>query len=210
LHNDTTTNLNGPPASNRRTTDVPRLVSSRSPRWFDSPTNAGTLPTARPQLRSRPRVKFPSTANSDMFLDCHDRRPERSPIDASEKRTTPVELELASNRTTHHIAPQPRRRHCRQATISPAVSLCALLICSAPLAAAQNCISLADSTACPAFSAASISTDSNLSGLFPFLSSVSDTASFDSGLTSYIAGDFTELRYACCGTNTMLNQRHKH
>ncbi|EMC91614.1 hypothetical protein BAUCODRAFT_79143 [Baudoinia panamericana UAMH 10762] len=60
---------------------------------------------------------------------------------------------------------------------------------------AQNCISLATSRECPSFNASSISTSSALVGLFPFLSSVTDTASFDSGLQSYITGGFTQLRY---------------
>lgn len=60
---------------------------------------------------------------------------------------------------------------------------------------AQNCVSLADSTACQAFRGASVSTDSSLAGLFPFLSGVTDAASFDSGLKDYINGDFTQLRY---------------
>ncbi|KAK3116207.1 hypothetical protein LTR53_003644 [Teratosphaeriaceae sp. CCFEE 6253] len=60
---------------------------------------------------------------------------------------------------------------------------------------AQSCISLADSTTCPAFNASSVSTDSNLVGLFPFLSSVTDAASFDSGIQTYIANGFASLRY---------------
>ncbi|KAK5121416.1 hypothetical protein LTR85_005248 [Meristemomyces frigidus] len=60
---------------------------------------------------------------------------------------------------------------------------------------AQSCISLSDSTECPSFNASSISTDSALVGLFPFLSSVTDTASFDSGLETYIANGFTQTRY---------------
>lgn len=60
---------------------------------------------------------------------------------------------------------------------------------------AQNCISLSDSRACPAFSAASISTNDNLTGLFPFLSDVTDTDSFDSGLQDYIDNGFAQLRY---------------
>ncbi|KAK5165235.1 uncharacterized protein LTR77_009333 [Saxophila tyrrhenica] len=60
---------------------------------------------------------------------------------------------------------------------------------------AQNCISLSDSTQCPAFSAASVSTNDNLTGLFPFLSSVTDTSSFDSELRSYVDNEFAQLRY---------------
>lgn len=79
--------------------------------------------------------------------------------------------------------------------ISPAIGLCALLAGSIPTTMAQDgCISLADSTACRAFGTASISTGSDLVGLFPFLSNVSDASSFDTGIAAYIAGDFTQLR----------------
>ncbi|CAK3930684.1 related to SH3 domain [Lecanosticta acicola] len=60
---------------------------------------------------------------------------------------------------------------------------------------AQSCISLANSASCPAFNASSISTDSSLTALFPFLSSVGDVASFDSGIRDYIAQNFTQSRY---------------
>ncbi|KAI6953322.1 hypothetical protein KC355_g13790, partial [Hortaea werneckii] len=60
---------------------------------------------------------------------------------------------------------------------------------------AQSCISLEGSDLCPAFNASSISTNSNLTGLFPFLSDVTDTASFDSGLEEYISNGFTQTRY---------------
>ncbi|KAK3626721.1 hypothetical protein LTR56_019653 [Elasticomyces elasticus] len=73
--------------------------------------------------------------------------------------------------------------------------LSALLASSLPTALAQTCISLADSTACPAFNASSVSTDSTLVGLFPFLSSVTDTTSFDSGIQTFIANGFTQTRY---------------
>ncbi|KAF2089016.1 hypothetical protein K490DRAFT_38638 [Saccharata proteae CBS 121410] len=60
---------------------------------------------------------------------------------------------------------------------------------------AQSCVSLAGSSECSAFNSSSISTDSNLTALFPFLSGVSDTASFDDQLRSYISGDFVSERY---------------
>ncbi|KAL1303599.1 hypothetical protein AAFC00_006963 [Neodothiora populina] len=60
---------------------------------------------------------------------------------------------------------------------------------------AQNCVSLAGSSQCPAFNASSISTDSTLTGLFPFLSNVTDTASFDEQIQTYIANDYSQVRY---------------
>jgi hypothetical protein len=88
------------------------------------------------------------------------------------------------------------RRKRRLAVISPSIAICALLAGSStiPTAMAQSCISLADSTACPAFDDASISTGSTTVGLFPFLSSVENVTSFDSGIATYIAGAFAEQR----------------
>ncbi|GAM88552.1 hypothetical protein ANO11243_065850 [Dothideomycetidae sp. 11243] len=64
-----------------------------------------------------------------------------------------------------------------------------------PTALAQSCISLSDSTQCPAFNASSVSTNSAVSALFPFLASVTDTASFDNGLQNYVSGSFIQQRF---------------
>jgi hypothetical protein len=77
--------------------------------------------------------------------------------------------------------------------------LCALAVTAAatlPTALAQSCIPLRDSSQCSAFASASISTDSSLTGLFPFLANVTDTSSFDAGLQQYIANGFTQQRYS--------------
>ncbi|OCL07068.1 SH3 domain-containing protein [Glonium stellatum] len=60
---------------------------------------------------------------------------------------------------------------------------------------ADSCISLAGSTSCPAFNSSSISTSPTLTGLFPFLSYVSDTASFDDRIRQYIATDYSREKY---------------
>ncbi|KAK7536080.1 SH3 domain-containing protein [Phyllosticta citribraziliensis] len=73
------------------------------------------------------------------------------------------------------------------------LALAAILLPS--VSAADSCISLAGSTQCSAFSSAHISTDSTLTGLFPFLSYVSDRASFDRYLSSYVNSSFVEQRY---------------
>jgi hypothetical protein len=85
-----------------------------------------------------------------------------------------------------------RRRTSRTATNA---ALCALIASSLPSAMAASCISLSGSTACPGFNQSSISTDSTLVGLFPFLSNVTDVSSFDDSIATYISGDFTQLRY---------------
>nr|POE72181.1 hypothetical protein CFP56_12057 [Quercus suber] len=77
----------------------------------------------------------------------------------------------------------------------PSSALRALIAGSLSVTAAQQCISLAGSAACASFNASSISTDSAVAGLFPFLSSVTDTATFDSGLEAYIGAGFTQQRY---------------
>ena len=79
-------------------------------------------------------------------------------------------------------------------------------------ASAQSCISLSQSSQCPAFNSSSISTDSTLTGLLyvssrqlwfwtllthtpsPFLSTVTDIASFDQGLQTYVSGAFAQQR----------------
>ena len=85
------------------------------------------------------------------------------------------------------------RRRAAQFTTTAA---CALLASRAPSAMAQqNCISLTGSTACPAFNASSISTDSSLTGLFPFLANVTDTESFDTEFQSYVSGNYAQSKY---------------
>lgn len=87
----------------------------------------------------------------------------------------------------------PTRRRAAQLTTTAA---CALLASRVPIAMAQeSCISLTGSSACPAFNASSISTNSNLTGLFPFLSDVTDLESFDSEIQSYVSGDFAQTKY---------------
>ncbi|KAI9741438.1 MAG: hypothetical protein M1818_004244 [Claussenomyces sp. TS43310] len=78
-----------------------------------------------------------------------------------------------------------------------------------PAAMAQSCISLSGSSQCPAFNTSSISTDSTLVGLFPFLSSVTDTSTFDKQLAAYVSTSYVESKYerllGCSGielTNT--------
>ncbi|KAH6659260.1 hypothetical protein BKA67DRAFT_529426 [Truncatella angustata] len=57
------------------------------------------------------------------------------------------------------------------------------------------CISLSGSTACPAFTSSSISTNTTLVNLYPFLQYVSDRASFDSQLESYVQTTYVQSKY---------------
>ncbi|KAI4686552.1 uncharacterized protein J4E84_005833 [Alternaria hordeiaustralica] len=59
--------------------------------------------------------------------------------------------------------------------------------------AQRSCVSLQGSTACPAFSSASV--DTNLTANFPFLQYVSDTQSFDEGLKNYIGTGYAQRQY---------------
>ena len=87
----------------------------------------------------------------------------------------------------------PLRRRAAQFTTTAA---CALLASRVPSTMAQeSCISLTGSTACPAFNASSISTNSNLTGLFPFLADVTDTNSFDSEIQNYVSGNYAQTKY---------------
>lgn len=96
-------------------------------------------------------------------------------------------------RGPRQYTPQHSRRRTTQHLSASAIA-CAVLASSLPVSMAQSCISLANSEACPAFTAASVSTSSALVGLFPFLSDVTDTDSFDCGIRSYITGGFAQLR----------------
>ncbi|KZM21780.1 hypothetical protein ST47_g7104 [Ascochyta rabiei] len=78
-------------------------------------------------------------------------------------------------------------------TTSGSLTLLALAASIPATMAQQNCISLQGSSTCPAFSAASIST--NLTGDFSFLSFVSDVQSFDNQLRSYISTTYTQRQY---------------
>ncbi|GAB7350756.1 hypothetical protein MBLNU459_g1304t1 [Dothideomycetes sp. NU459] len=81
-----------------------------------------------------------------------------------------------------------------------------LIASTLPGILAQSCISLGRSTQCSAFNASSISTDSTLTGLFPFLVDVTDVASFDTQIQEYISGAFSQQRYqqliGCSSYNT--------
>lgn len=82
-----------------------------------------------------------------------------------------------------------RRVHLKTSTI-----VCAVLAGSIQTSMAA-CISLQGSTACPAFNASSISNDDANIGLFPFLADVTNLNSFDSGLRSYIANGYAQIKY---------------
>lgn len=112
----------------------------------------------------------------------------REPVTSSRIGDTPS---ISNNRYRLRGSPQQNIAHFFTA---PSL-LTALLASTLPSTMAQSCIPLEGSDLCPAFNASSISTNSNLTGLFPFLSDVTDTASFDSGLEQYISNGFTQTRY---------------
>ncbi|KAL1861593.1 hypothetical protein VTK73DRAFT_7007 [Phialemonium thermophilum] len=70
------------------------------------------------------------------------------------------------------------------------------------------CIPLKGSTTCSAFQSASVSTDSFLVGLFPFLQFVSDTSSFDEQLRAYVQTSYVQEKYQTllgCGGISLTN-----
>ncbi|EHY59272.1 hypothetical protein HRR83_001460 [Exophiala dermatitidis] len=65
----------------------------------------------------------------------------------------------------------------------------------APAVLAQSCISLAGSKTCPAFNSSSISTDTELVNLYPFLAFVTNTEDFDTQLSQYVTQRYVQLKY---------------
>jgi hypothetical protein len=122
----------------------------------------------------------------------------------------------SSDPTGPSSTPQNHRRAQKQPRMSAGLGFAvALLAAAAPAAMAQNCISLAGSTACPAFNASSISTSTNITGLLyvlrlpsvfttwqkanilcsPFLKYVSDRDSFDAQIWRYVSSDYAQQKY---------------
>ncbi|KAI9053084.1 hypothetical protein LZ554_003353 [Drepanopeziza brunnea f. sp. 'monogermtubi'] len=109
-----------------------------------------------------------------------------------ESRGPPIPAKRGARGSIPSSSPCPRKqRHTGVNTTS--VLLFALA--TVPVAMAQSCISLAGSTQCPAFTSASISTDSSLVGLFPFLQFVSSTSNFDEQLSAYVSTSYVQQKY---------------
>ncbi|CAG8429385.1 unnamed protein product [Penicillium salamii] len=70
----------------------------------------------------------------------------------------------------------------------------------------SSCISLSGSSACPAWSGSSVSTNSTLYGSFPFLKGVSNLTEFDDSLKDYVSGSYVNNKYddllGCEGLNS--------
>ncbi|KAH8808868.1 hypothetical protein F5884DRAFT_384667 [Xylogone sp. PMI_703] len=108
-------------------------------------------------------------------------------------------LATASTTTTTMAGDSPTtgvRRQRRSTTGLNTKKALLSVLAAAPIAmAAESCISLADSKMCSAFGSAAISTDSKLVGFFPFLQSVSDTASFDQQFDIYLKTSYLQEKY---------------
>lgn len=80
--------------------------------------------------------------------------------------------------------------------ISRIVFMILSFICFSQRTVAQSCIPLSGSKMCPAFPDASISSnDSSVVSLFPFLQSVTNTATFDEHLKIYVSTTFIQMKY---------------
>ncbi|UKZ73756.1 hypothetical protein TrVFT333_001406 [Trichoderma virens FT-333] len=90
----------------------------------------------------------------------------------------------------HNGGSQPRHR---QWTLRNA-SMVMLSVLSGS-ASAEQCISLKGSTQCPAFQAASISTNQSLISTFSFLQYVSDIESFDNQLSSFVKTTYLKDKF---------------
>ncbi|KAJ5587565.1 uncharacterized protein N7459_003330 [Penicillium hispanicum] len=68
-----------------------------------------------------------------------------------------------------------------------------------------SCLSLSGSTACPAWSSASVSTNSSQYGDFPWLQNVSNITQFDQSLSDYVSRTLVNSKYVdilgCMGVN---------
>ncbi|KFY34103.1 hypothetical protein V494_07065 [Pseudogymnoascus sp. VKM F-4513 (FW-928)] len=70
------------------------------------------------------------------------------------------------------------------------------MLATVPTAFAQDqCVSLSDSKACPAFNLSSVSVTGHVADLFPFLKTVKDTASFDQKLLSHVQTTYVQDKY---------------
>ncbi|KAI0447570.1 hypothetical protein F4803DRAFT_269070 [Xylaria telfairii] len=111
---------------------------------------------------------------------------------------------MAVNRTTKMRTPRSRVRW-------GAKGLVVSMIASAPLTMAQSqpaCIQLTNSTTCPAFSSSFVSTNKNVTDLFPFLTTVNDVDTFDSQFKQYISGAWRQRQYQSllgCGAVDVSN-----
>ncbi|TWU76461.1 hypothetical protein ED733_007172, partial [Metarhizium rileyi] len=73
-----------------------------------------------------------------------------------------------------------------------ALALLALMPSTASAQSIGACISLRGSTVCPAFGSASVSTNSGMTQIYPFLQFVSDTRSFDHQLSTYVKTSYVK------------------
>ena len=88
-------------------------------------------------------------------------------------------------------------RRCARKTgaTTTTTAFCALLaVASLPTAMAQSCISLANSRTCGAFNASSVSTNSYVTGLYPFLQNVRNVDDFDTALENYVSNAYAQLK----------------
>ncbi|KFZ00796.1 hypothetical protein V501_10472 [Pseudogymnoascus sp. VKM F-4519 (FW-2642)] len=79
--------------------------------------------------------------------------------------------------------------------LTKSVVLLSILATVPTALAQQNCISLSGSKACPAFNLSSVSVTGGVADLFPFLKTVTDTASFDQKLLSYVKTSYVQQKY---------------
>jgi hypothetical protein len=116
----------------------------------------------------------------------------RTPRSDTSTECAQREKSMGKEAATRHI----RTRGKRAAGRFKVLYALALTVATLPTTLAQSCIPLTDSSECHAFNAASISTNSALTGLFPFLANVTDTSSFDTQLQQYISNGFIQQRFS--------------
>ncbi|PTB45636.1 hypothetical protein M441DRAFT_23801 [Trichoderma asperellum CBS 433.97] len=96
-------------------------------------------------------------------------------------------------------------RHRQWTLRNASIAALAALVGSASAQNSESCISLKGSTTCPAFQAASISTDQSLIDTFSFLKYVSDLETFDTQLSSFVKTTYLQdkfqLTFGCHNIN---------
>ncbi|KAI2637107.1 hypothetical protein GGS26DRAFT_471177 [Hypomontagnella submonticulosa] len=116
--------------------------------------------------------------------------------------------EIERNVTMASTRSGSRGRASRRAGWTTKAALLSILSAVPGSMAQDRCIPLAGSTACSAFQSASVSTSRYVTGLFPFLQYVSDTASFDQQLSQYVRTGYVQKQYQTllgCGNVDLIN-----
>ncbi|KAK4187108.1 hypothetical protein QBC35DRAFT_385612 [Podospora australis] len=121
-----------------------------------------------------------------------------TPPDRTTRADAPTDS-VMTERTTGGGNMVTDRRHVsgrRSRRLRPSTKAVLYTLLSTSPTAMAACISLQGSKACPAFQSSSVSTSNSfLTGIFPFLSFVSNTETFDQRLATYVQTEYVREKY---------------